>query len=120
MIRRVGEPERVTSPTGRMCTWRVPLADSPSRAWRHGFLDRACELGLFFDSRIRIEGAVVFFDLEQSSLQVGLERIEECIREENKACGYEAEEIAAWKRRVALRHFEKATGFYVLAVKEKR
>ena len=87
MIRRVGEPERVISPTTLMCTWRVALADPPSRAWRHDFLDRACALGLFFDSRIRIEGAIMVFDLEQSSLRIALERIDECIREVNEACG---------------------------------
>jgi CheY-like chemotaxis protein len=95
MIRRVGEPEPVISPTGRMWTWRVTLADSPSRQWRHSFLERACALGLFFDSRVRIDEAAVVFDLERSSLRIGLERIDECIREANAACGYAAEEIGS-------------------------
>jgi DNA-binding NtrC family response regulator len=49
-------------------------------------------LGLFLDSRIRIEGADMVFDLERSSLRIGLERIDECIREANEACGYVADE----------------------------
>jgi hypothetical protein len=57
IIRRVGEPERVFPATDPMSTWRVPLAEAPSRAWRHCFLGHASALGLFFDSRLRIDEA---------------------------------------------------------------
>jgi CheY-like chemotaxis protein len=95
MIRRVGEPKSVAGAMDAIQTWRIVLSEPPSRVWRHGFLERACALGLFFDSRIRLDEATVVFELERTSLRVGLERLDECVKEANAECGYAAEETVS-------------------------
>ena len=91
MIRRVTAPEQLSA-VEPVLTWRVTLNERPAREWRHHFLDHACEPGLFFDSRIRIDDAAIIFELEPAALRTGLERIDACIGEANAACGYAVEE----------------------------
>jgi CheY-like chemotaxis protein len=94
MIQRVGEAE-VVSGTGPLVTWRVPLNEVPSPAWRHNFLERARTVWLCFDTSIWIEDAALIFELEETCLRIGLARIDAWIGDTNADCGDAAPEAGS-------------------------